>query len=240
MTQYTVRHGDSLSLIARRYKVATWQKIYYDPANADFRRLRPNPNLIYPGDVVFVPDGKGAPPSSLPAPEPLKYHVGGIFQKIAQRSDNICWAAVYTMMQRWKFHNEKTVGQALQALDDYYVSKYLQDEGLDATEIPMFLFKARLTAEAPTNHTPQGWSNLLRAYGPLWVGTLNATLTDRHSRMVIGINGDGSPKCTWMEIIDPDPDSGLMYVERFDQFLETYEGGYYDGLDPDYAQIRHW
>jgi LysM domain len=63
-TAYTVQRGDNLSLIAKRYGLRSWQEIYNDAENAEFRRKRPNPNLIFPGDVVIVPGG----PSPLPAP----------------------------------------------------------------------------------------------------------------------------------------------------------------------------
>jgi hypothetical protein len=55
---HTVRQGENLSSIARRYKIANWKDIYDDPANEHFRSLRPNPNLIYPGDSVVIPDIK--------------------------------------------------------------------------------------------------------------------------------------------------------------------------------------
>lgn len=53
---HTVSQGECLSLIARNYGFDNWRTIYDDAANADFRRLRPNPNLIYPGDKVVIPD----------------------------------------------------------------------------------------------------------------------------------------------------------------------------------------
>lgn len=38
------------------YGFVDWRKIYDDPANAGFRQKRPNPNIIYPGDEIFIPD----------------------------------------------------------------------------------------------------------------------------------------------------------------------------------------
>lgn len=60
---YTVRSGDYLSKIAAEHGFADWRVIYNDSHNAEFRRKRPNPNLIYPGDQLFIPDkaGKTAP-----------------------------------------------------------------------------------------------------------------------------------------------------------------------------------
>jgi hypothetical protein len=52
---HTVKHGENLSSIARLYGLATWRAIYDHPTNAAFRRSHPDPNLIFPGDRVFIP-----------------------------------------------------------------------------------------------------------------------------------------------------------------------------------------
>lgn len=64
---YTVRPGDNLTSIARRFGLSSWQELYNSPDNAGFRAKRPNPNLIFPGDVIMVPDGT-APPAPTPTP----------------------------------------------------------------------------------------------------------------------------------------------------------------------------
>jgi peptidoglycan hydrolase-like protein with peptidoglycan-binding domain len=53
---YLVRQGDCLSSIAKTYGFADYQTIYQRPENAGFREKRPNPNIIFPGDVLFIPD----------------------------------------------------------------------------------------------------------------------------------------------------------------------------------------
>lgn len=55
-TPYTVKSGDTLSRIALRHGIRNWRTLYYHPINAGFRRLRPNPHRIYPGDVIQIPD----------------------------------------------------------------------------------------------------------------------------------------------------------------------------------------
>lgn len=66
---YTVVSGDTLTRIALRHGVPSWRNIYNAPENADFRRRRPNPDRIFPGDAVIIPDPWGAGgPGSAPPP----------------------------------------------------------------------------------------------------------------------------------------------------------------------------
>lgn len=55
-SEYEVQRGDSLSKIARDHGLPSWREIYFYKDNEPFRRLRPNPNLIYPGDRLLLPD----------------------------------------------------------------------------------------------------------------------------------------------------------------------------------------
>lgn len=65
-TPYTVVSGDSLVGIAKKYGIKNWQLIYNDPDNSDFRRKRPNPDLIFPGDIVIIPTGLGGSGGAAP------------------------------------------------------------------------------------------------------------------------------------------------------------------------------
>lgn len=56
MGYYQVQQGDCLSSITQANGFADYRTIYQRPENADFRRKRPNPNIICPGDVLFIPD----------------------------------------------------------------------------------------------------------------------------------------------------------------------------------------
>lgn len=55
MRMHTVRAGECLASIAHQYGVP-WRKVYEHPDNAEFRKLRPNPNVIYESDRVVIPD----------------------------------------------------------------------------------------------------------------------------------------------------------------------------------------
>ncbi len=65
---YTVKSGDTLTRIAAEHGLPSWRELYQHPDNAEFRRKRPNPDRIFPGDVVIIPSDP-APPSPAP-PEP--------------------------------------------------------------------------------------------------------------------------------------------------------------------------
>lgn len=54
-TVHVVQQGECLSSIAAQYGIP-WKKIYNHPDNADFRRKRPDPNIICPGDQLQIPD----------------------------------------------------------------------------------------------------------------------------------------------------------------------------------------
>jgi len=53
---HTVQQGDWLAKIARQYGFRDWRTIYNHPDNTELRRLRPNPNLLYPGDRIYIPE----------------------------------------------------------------------------------------------------------------------------------------------------------------------------------------
>lgn len=66
---YTIRSGDTLTRIAQRHGLPSWKDIYFLPENAPFRAKRPNPDKIFPGDVVLIPGtDPNAPPPAPPQP----------------------------------------------------------------------------------------------------------------------------------------------------------------------------
>ncbi len=55
MTVHRVKQGECLGTIAARYGYM-WQTIYEAPENEALRRRRPNPNVLFPGDEVVIPE----------------------------------------------------------------------------------------------------------------------------------------------------------------------------------------
>jgi len=76
MPTYIVQAGDCLSSIASKHGFASWKTIYDAPENAAYRDLRPDPNTIYPGDDVFLPE-KGEKKDDAPVDQKHKYKKHG-------------------------------------------------------------------------------------------------------------------------------------------------------------------
>jgi hypothetical protein len=55
VTVHRVKQGECLGTIAARYGYM-WQTIYDAPENEALRRRRPNPNVLFPGDEVVIPE----------------------------------------------------------------------------------------------------------------------------------------------------------------------------------------
>lgn len=55
MTIHTVQQGECLSKIAIQYGIRNFNIIYLHPENEELRRRRPDPNIIFPGDQIFIP-----------------------------------------------------------------------------------------------------------------------------------------------------------------------------------------
>jgi hypothetical protein len=53
---YTVQQGDHLSKIAKTFGFSDYKTIWNDPNNADLKQKRQNPNVLLPGDNVYIPD----------------------------------------------------------------------------------------------------------------------------------------------------------------------------------------
>jgi hypothetical protein len=54
-TTYTVKQGDYLAKIAKQFGLPV-NVIWNHPDNADLKQKRSNPNVLFPGDSLFIPD----------------------------------------------------------------------------------------------------------------------------------------------------------------------------------------
>jgi hypothetical protein len=52
---YVIRQGDHLAKLAYKFGFDA-DTVWNDPANADLRKVRSDPNMLWPTDVVYIPD----------------------------------------------------------------------------------------------------------------------------------------------------------------------------------------
>ncbi|WP_347988923.1 peptidoglycan-binding protein [Methylomonas sp. AM2-LC] len=55
---HEVKQGEHMSSIASQYGFYDFKTIWDDPNNADIKKLRDNPNVLYPGDQIYIRDKK--------------------------------------------------------------------------------------------------------------------------------------------------------------------------------------
>lgn len=53
---HIVQQGDHLSSIAEEYGFSDYRTIWEHPQNSELRQKRLNPNVLFPGDTLFIPD----------------------------------------------------------------------------------------------------------------------------------------------------------------------------------------
>ena len=55
MSEHIVVQGDYLSKLARQYGFSDYRTIWDHPNNAELKKKRQNPNVLFPGDKLFIP-----------------------------------------------------------------------------------------------------------------------------------------------------------------------------------------
>jgi hypothetical protein len=56
VAEHVVQQGEHISALAKKYKFFDYRQIWDDPSNAELKAKRGNPNVLFPGDVVNIPD----------------------------------------------------------------------------------------------------------------------------------------------------------------------------------------
>ena len=102
MPSHAVVRGDTLSQIAKQSGFRYWPNLYFAEENGTFRQKRPDPNRIYPGDVVELPP-KGQHIAALESRPAFRHHKIPLF---TQPRATTCWRAAAKMVFLWK-HGRK-------------------------------------------------------------------------------------------------------------------------------------
>jgi len=54
--KHEVKQGEGIATIAKMFGFFRWENLWDDPMNRNLREKRNNPNVLYPGDVVSIPE----------------------------------------------------------------------------------------------------------------------------------------------------------------------------------------
>jgi hypothetical protein len=173
-----------------------------------------------------------------PLPKSDTYIVPGLKVVIAQPTSLVCWATVHCMMRSWRDQMSYDIREAANRVDAKYADLVDKNRALPTAEFGPFISAAGMVVEPMANYMASAWEDMLRAYGLLWVGTLNSLAPGAglHSRIIEGISGHGESGRSMFMI---DPDGGRRYSETFEVFVAKYEGAI-AGVTGQYFQIRHF
>ena len=149
-----------------------------------------------------------------PAQKQAKIRIAYNVQKLAQPTNMSCWATAIAMMLSWKKSmslNPKTIA------DELGYTQQFNSSGLHPEDTKVFKYWG-LTWDAPMCYSVQGFADMLKAYGPVWLaGNSRAP----HVRVVIGMTGDGTPDGT--KLIINDPAGGKRYTRSFTKVMGSME-----------------
>lgn len=189
----------------------------------------------------------------LPPIEPLvPYLVPGLIDSIKQPTTMGCWATAYTIMNNWRKQASRDVRDTVSDMGDKWLKMYDDNKGLSPSEHIAFARAAGLQFEPLQSMSVDGWAQLLRTYGLLWlcfgweVAGSNGlpTKKGRHIIVIRGMLGDGTPDAT--EFRFADPGTGMFHKEPFLDLIAEYELGFtIDGSMPDstmsgFSQVLHF
>ena len=178
MPIHVVKHGETLSKIAKHYGAKSWQEIYNHPTNTSFRIKRPNPNLIHPGDKINIP--------AIGAPQHAPNYVVPGMQLIRQTTNMGCWYASARMLVLWRRQRNRVSDPSVLDPSEDVVSaaQRAANTGITDAQIVGIAQRLGLKLIPPMSPTPEVIEQWLRTYGPLW------TNGSTHITVIAGIHGD--------------------------------------------------
>jgi hypothetical protein len=179
--------------------------------------------------------GAAAAPVPTPAPaaeslgvrafDAIDYDVPGTVPVVNQPTPVTCWAASGTSLMSWKDGKAYTIDQMLARAGSRFKQAFDTPRGMQGTaEMKAFAASLGMKSEAPMCYAVEGFHQLLRAYGPIWVMEDMDAPSNRnvHAIVATGIHGDGTVGGTRVTIVDPlRPATYSLPFDQFGQQMET-------------------
>jgi Papain-like cysteine protease AvrRpt2 len=161
---------------------------------------------------------------------------------------NTCWAVSATMMLSWKRQQSMTPDAAMTEAGKKWIDLYVachdnKADGLPAADHQAFIaaLQPPMSLEPPASYTIGAYVSFLTRYGLLWVETEpGPNVASAHVRIMRGIQGNGTPDGTYVDLIDPA--TGSEYTATFAQFEKEMEdlGALDNAAHADRVQIAHF
>lgn len=154
----------------------------------------------------------------------VDYRVPGVVPPIQQPNPMACWATAATMMVSWRDNVSLPIDEALRRIHPRYAEMFARGEGLPFAETAEFMATAGLQPAPFASFSIDGWEQMLRDFGPIFVftdaGGLTATRIIMHAVVVAGVHGDGTPDGTSFAVVDPldgkeHRQTVAVFIERF-------------------------
>jgi ABC-type bacteriocin/lantibiotic exporter with double-glycine peptidase domain len=165
---------------------------------------RPNPDLIFPGDVVTIPEKKAGL---------MDYTVPNM-QLIPQDKDMSCWFASGQMLIQWRQRTRQMT--ELAHPDPSLVKKwsklYDDNPGISNGQIAEFARDLGLVMLPPMTPSPEYMLDLLRRHGPLWING------NSHITVIAGIRSQGAG----YEVLVYDPAKPALKQGKWHEFFRHY------------------
>jgi len=166
----------------------------------------------------------------------VEYVVTGV-TPLKQKSSMACWITCAAMLKSWKEGDLVSPEQLAKTLGEFWLNLFQTDTGLPREKYLEFAKDAGLRFQWPANWLPEGYINLLKDHGPLWI----ASGVSSHARVLYGVVKRGEK----FIMLFMDPASGTAREEAFQDFFPEFEkeAVLIVGYRPDLAlpvQILHY
>jgi hypothetical protein len=130
---YVIRQGEYLLQLAHRFGFDA-DTVWMDDMNADLRKARPNPNVLCPTDVLYIPDQANQEPAQHP---------------LDMGSTNTFVADVPTTTVRVQFTDDALASQPCTVAELPDQTSLATDGGLLTLVVPVDLDRATVTFSGP-------------------------------------------------------------------------------------------
>jgi hypothetical protein len=151
---------------------------------------------------------------------PVDFTVPGLVSPLEQKGDT-CWATTATMLVNWKNQSSSSIEVLCKKAGPVFEALYGGLKPLPKKDKAAFIKGAGLAQIAPASYSVEGFTDLLKKRGALWVTIDSGELAMTHAVLVTAIKGDGTIDGTTVTYADPA--TGKFGSQTYGSFVKEYE-----------------